>query len=92
LTSRKIVGGKNLKVDGIKWPADAGDPSTGHGGPQTPECEDFCDEQMAEAADDPNWTGEVWCICDCTISAGGGAFPNPVQCFGEDEVPEDGDL
>jgi hypothetical protein len=93
LTSRRIVGGKNLAIKGVIWPAevgpDRGQASTGHGGPQTPDCGAYCDEQMESAPDDPNWTGEVWCVCDCTLSAGGGAFPGALQCFGEDEIPEE---
>ena len=92
-TWRRIVGGKNLEIKGVTWPAEIGPnrgtASTGHGGPQTPECEQYCDEQMESVSDDPNWTGEMWCVCDCTLSAGGGAFPGALQCFGEDEIPED---
>src|SRR5688572_11731693 len=83
-TWRRIVGGKNLEIKGVTWPAEIaanqGSPSTGHGGPQTPECEQYCDEQMESVNDDPNWSGEQWCICDCTLAVGGGAFPGALQC------------
>jgi hypothetical protein len=91
-TWRKVVGGKNLEIKGVIWPSEFGaegrNPSTGHGGPQTPECEEFCDDQMNSISDDPNFTGGVWCICNCTLAAGGGAFPGALECFAEDEIPE----
>jgi hypothetical protein len=93
LTSRKIVGGKNLKIDGVVWPADAEDLPTGPDAPETPDCESFCNDAMVAAADSPDWgAGEVWCICNCPMSAGGGMFPGGgVECFGEDEVPAGSD-
>jgi len=91
-TSRRIVGGKNLKIDGVSWPSDSGNPPTGPGGTELPENETFCDEQMNLMAENPNWVGESWCICEDTTAAGGGVFPGGgVECFGEDEIPEDPD-
>jgi hypothetical protein len=93
LTSRTIVSGKNLKVDGVVWPADSESPPVGPDAPENPDCEAYCDNAMQAAADSPDWgAGEVWCICTCPLSAGGGAFPGGgVECFGEDEVPPDPD-